>query len=94
MNNEIKIIVAAGTGMGKTTVAYEIARLLKREGYNVELQPDMDGPYSLVNLDNSTKYIKETERKISVMQTQLARPSDEHDGYLNSYQLKMQGLIP
>lgn len=94
MNNEIKIIVAAGTGMGKTTMAYEIARLLKQEGYNVELLPDIDGPYSLVNFNKSTEYIKETERKISVMQTQFARPANEGDGYLNSYNLKMQGLIP
>lgn len=94
MNNEVKIIVAAGTGMGKTTMAYEIARLLKQEGYNVELQPDMDGPYSSVNLENSTKFIKDDQRKISVIQTQLARPAKENDGYLSSYALKMQGLLP
>lgn len=73
--NELKVIVVGAACTGKTTMAYKIAKLLKEEGFNVELVPDMDGVgYEMLPLDSRAESLKETT-KIVVDQLQAKRQS-------------------
>lgn len=82
MEKELTVIIAGTAGSGKSTMMLQIEKLLKENGYNVELSfhgnPDYTGENTFhfhnkegENFDKKSKAIKENTR-IVLKEAQLA----------------------
>ena len=83
MNNEITIIIAGNSNVGKSTMMLQLEKLLKENGYDVEVNvdnhPDYTGENSFhfhkkeeINFDKKVEVIK-SNTKIILKEVQTQR---------------------
>lgn len=68
MSKKLQIIVAGETGNGKSTMMYEIHRLLKSNGYNVEVSVEDDYDFK-DEVDFKNKMSRYYNERINMLKT-------------------------